>query len=93
MLPIGFAAVLGLVLGRYFKVPVLAFGGVATTAFAVVVEWSRGADAPSTLAAVAMAAACLQLTYLVGSATAASLARSRSFSSPKSVEAEATVDR
>jgi hypothetical protein len=77
MLPIGFAALLGLALGRFFKVAVLAPGVVATTAFAALVEWTNGASAASTLAVAAIAAGCLQLGYFVGSATSHSHARTR----------------
>jgi len=77
MLPIGFAALLGLALGRFFRVAVLAPGVVATTVFAAFVEWSNGAGAASALAAVAIAAGCLQLGYLVGSTTAHPVVRPR----------------
>ena len=59
MLPIGFAALLGLVLGRYFRVAVLAPGVVATTIFAAFVDWPNGAGASATLAAVVIAAVSL----------------------------------
>ena len=69
MLPIGFAALLGIVLGRFFKVAVLAPGVAATAIFAALIEQSNGAGALWTLAAAAAAALCLQLGYLVGSTT------------------------
>ena len=70
MLAVGFAALLGLVLGRFFKVAVLAPGVAATTAFAALIEGAAGAGVGSMLTAAALAAACLQLGYLVGSSTA-----------------------
>lgn len=70
MLAVGFAALLGLVSGRFFKVAILGPGVAATTAFAVLVERASGAGGASTLIAASLAAGCLQLGYLVGSSTA-----------------------
>jgi ABC-type amino acid transport system permease subunit len=70
MLPIAFAALLGVVLGRFFKVATLAPGAVATTVLALVVEWSNGASLLTLLVVVALGAVSLQLGYLVGSMTA-----------------------
>jgi len=75
MLPIAFAALLGLALGRFFKAAALAPGVVATTGFAAFVAWSNEAGLAASLAAIVLAAACLQLGYLVGSTTAHPLAR------------------
>jgi len=97
MLPIGFAALLGLVLGRYFRVAVLAPGVVATTIFAAFVDWPNGAGASATLAAVVIAAVSLQLGYLVGTATAHSsvsdqlLMYQRSRSTRRSISARSRV--
>ncbi len=70
MLPIGFAALLGIVLGRFFRVAVLVPGVAATAIFALLFEQSNWAGALCKLAAAATAALCLQLGYLVGSTTA-----------------------
>ena len=92
MLPIGFAALLGLVLGRYFRVAVLAPGVVATTIFAAFVDWPNGAGAAATLAAVVIAAVSLQLGYLVGTATAHSSARPRPFHPPALAKLKISAD-
>jgi uncharacterized membrane protein YjjB (DUF3815 family) len=70
MLPIAFAALLGVVLGRFFKVATLAPGVAATTVLALVVEWSNGASLLTLFVVVALAAVSLQLGYLLGSLTA-----------------------
>jgi ABC-type amino acid transport system permease subunit len=74
MLPIAFAALLavfaallGVVLGRFFKVAILAPGVAATTILAVVVEWSNGASLLTLLVVVALSAVMLQFGYLIGS--------------------------
>jgi hypothetical protein len=77
MLAIGFAALLGIVLGRFFKVAVLAPGVAATAIFAALIEQSHGAGALWTLAAAAAATLCLQLGYLVGSTTGRPASRPR----------------
>jgi hypothetical protein len=77
MLPLGFAALLGIVLGRFFKVAVLAPGVAATAIFAALIEQSNGAGAFWMILAAAAAAFCLQLGYLVGSTTAHPIARPR----------------
>jgi hypothetical protein len=68
MLAICFAALLGIVLGRFFKVAILGPGVAATVIFAALVERSNGAGALWALAAAA--AFCLQLGYVVGSTIA-----------------------
>ena len=77
MLPIAFAALLGLVLGHFFKVATLALGVAATTIVALLVEWSNGAGALTALAVVAAAAVILQFGYLVGSMTAHPISKPR----------------
>jgi hypothetical protein len=86
MLAVGFAALLGLVLGRFFKVAILAPGVTATTAFAMLVEGASGAGAASMLTAAILAACCLQFGYLVGSSTAHSARRSRLSAPPDAFE-------
>lgn len=70
MLALGFAALLGLALGRFFKAAVVVPGVVATTIFAALGEGASGADMSWTLATIALSGACLQLGYLLGVATA-----------------------
>jgi ABC-type amino acid transport system permease subunit len=79
MLPIAFAVILGVVLGRFFKVATLAPGAAATTALAFVVEWSNGASLLTLLAVVALGAVSLQLGYLFGSLTAHPISSPRPF--------------
>jgi len=92
MLSIGFAALLGIVLGRFFKVAVLAPGVAATAVFATLIEQSNGAGALWTLAAAVAAALCLQFGYLAGSTTAHPPARSRLYpSAPAKLEISADL--
>ena len=67
MLPIGFAALLGIVLGRFFRVAILAPGVAVTAIFASLIERSNGAGAFWMIAAAVASALCLQLGYLFGS--------------------------
>ena len=69
MLAIGFAALLGLVLGRFLRVAILVPVVVATTAISALVEGASGAGAAPILAVAAIAAGCLQLAYLVSAST------------------------
>jgi ABC-type amino acid transport system permease subunit len=79
MLPIAFAALLGVVLGRFFKVATLAPGAAATMALALVVEWSNGASLLTLFVVVALGAVSLQLGYLLGSFTAHPISRPHRF--------------
>jgi len=56
MLPIGFAALLGIVLGRFFRVAVLAPGVAAAAIFASLIERSNGTGAFWMILAAAAAA-------------------------------------
>jgi hypothetical protein len=70
-----FAALLGVVLGRFFKVAILAPGVAATTILALAVEWRKGVSLLTLLAVVALSAISLQLGYFIGSATAHPISR------------------
>lgn len=75
MLLIAFAAVVGVVLGRFFRVASLAPGAAATMILAFVVEWSIGASWLTLVVVVALCAVSLQLGYLVSSLSARPISR------------------
>ena len=77
MLPIGFAALLGLVLGCFFRVAVLAPGVAVAAIFALAIERSSGAGTPATIAAAIAAALCLQFGYFLGASVGLSARRAR----------------
>lgn len=79
MLPVAFAALLGVVLGRFFKVATLAPGAAATMILAFVVEWLHGASLPALLIVIVLGVVCLQLGYLLGSLTAHPLPKLHGF--------------
>jgi len=92
MLPIGFAALFGLVLGRFFKVAVLGLGAAATTIFALLFEWLNGAGPASAIAVAVLGALALQLAYLVGGATAHPPRRPRPGYPPAPGDLRASID-
>jgi len=70
MLAFGFAALLGVVLGRLFRVGALAPGAAVTSLFVALTGAGTGAGAVATVLSAILAALCLQLSYLVGATTA-----------------------
>jgi hypothetical protein len=92
MLPIVFAALLGLLLGRCFKVAALAPALVATAIFALLVERSNAIAATTLFAAVALAALTLQLGYLIGSASAPANSRPRDVYPPAPSASQFSAD-
>ena len=92
MLPIAFAALLGVALGRFFRVATLAPGAAATLTFALAVEWSNQASLATSVVVAALGVASLQLGYLVGSLTAHPNARRQGFYSPASNAGKISAD-
>ena len=92
MLLISAAALLGVALGCFFKVAVLAPGVATTTVVTLLVEWSSGVGGLAVLAAVALTAVSLQFGYFVGSQTARSFSRPHGFHSSRPTTGKLSAD-
>ena len=76
MLAISFAALLGVALGRLYRVGALAPGAVLTSLFAALIGAGAGMTAFAITLTAVLAALCLQLGYLVGATIAQTAPRS-----------------